>query len=77
MVKAIKTRPVIQALQLTALWGGGAYGNRNDVIHPLSAYFKLNSDLVAYINIFMEPSDCDEVLLCEIYFVRGMVLLME
>jgi hypothetical protein len=36
----------------------------------------LNSDFVTEVNIFMEPSDCDEISLCKIlYFVRGMGLL--
>jgi hypothetical protein len=29
-------------------------------------------------NIFMEPSECDEILLCKVlYFVRGMAVLAE
>jgi hypothetical protein len=44
----------------------------------LSVWLELNSDFVTYVNIFMEPSNCDGILLCNIlYFVRGMGLLAE
>jgi hypothetical protein len=38
----------------------------------------LNSNFITYINIFMEPSNYDEIPLRKIlYFVRGMGLLAE
>jgi hypothetical protein len=39
----------------------------------MSVWLQLNSDFVAYVNIFMEPSDYDDIPLCkELYCVRGM-----
>jgi hypothetical protein len=73
---AIKRSRIIQALQLTAMcvWKV-PHGNRNGHTHALWMWCFSNSDFVAYVNSFMEPSDYDDVPLCKIlYFVRDMGL---
>jgi hypothetical protein len=72
MAKAIGRSPVIQALQLTALFVGGAiWQQKQSHTSFMRVWLQLNSDIVAQVNSFMQPSDCDEIQLCKRYRTAG------
>jgi hypothetical protein len=73
--------PVLQALQLTALFVGGVKHKQKESVSvsvSVSVWLLMSSDFVAYLDIFMESSAHNEIPFCKIlYFVRGMGLLAE
>jgi hypothetical protein len=79
MTKAIKMGPVIQALQLKALFVGGAIWQQKKVSHILCECVALHEFIFRLLGkLFMEQSDYDDIQLCKIlYLVRGTGLLAE
>jgi hypothetical protein len=82
MAKSIGWSPVIQALQLTALFVGGSIWQQKQPYTPhtsfVSVWLSPNSYFVAWENIFIDPSDYNEIPLCKmLYFVGGTGLLAE
>jgi hypothetical protein len=60
--KVIKISPLMQSSQMTALFMGGVIWQQEQPHTSfVSVWLQLNSDFVAQVNIFVEPSNCNEI----------------